>query len=123
MFTTIRTLALSAIVGLGAMATAPVVAQADGIYLNFGHEPDDRFGIYTGDRGEMRDWHRHRHERRKWRHSCTPERALDKAERMGLRRARIVDIDRRRVKVKGRKYNERVVVTFRNRRGCPILYR
>ena len=42
---------------------------------------------------------------------------------MGLRRARIIDVDRRTVKVAGRQYGDRVVIVFANERGCPILYR
>lgn len=53
---------------------------------------------------------------------CTPERALRKAERMGIRRARVVDVDRRTIDVRGRdRYGERVYVTFGRRdRSCPV---
>ncbi|MBN9073269.1 MAG: hypothetical protein J0H34_17075, partial [Rhizobiales bacterium] len=44
---------------------------------------------------------------------CTPERALWKAERMGIRRARVVDMDRRTIDVRGRdRRGDRVIVTF-----------
>jgi hypothetical protein len=115
MFNAIRTAALSAFLGLGALAAVPAAAHADGIYLNFGHG-DPRFGIHAGDHG--RDWRRD-----DWRRSCSPERAVDKAQRMGLRRARVVDMSRHAIRVSGRKYNHRVVVTFGRERGCPILYR
>jgi hypothetical protein len=123
MFTTIRTLTLSALIGLAPMTLLPAVAHADGIYLNFGGRPDTRFGVYGGDRQDIRDWHRHREDRDWRRRSCSPERALDKAERMGLRHPHIVDVNRRVVRVAGRKYNEQVIVTFGNERGCPIAYR
>ena len=42
---------------------------------------------------------------------------------MGLHRARIVDVNRRTVKVMGRQYGDRVVIVFANERGCPIIYR
>ena len=123
MFNAIRTAALSAFIGLGALAAVPAAAHADGIYLNFG-QGDPRFGIYAGDRGHGRDWRRDDWRRdRDWRRSCSPDRALDKARRMGLYRARVVDVDRRTIRVAGRKYNDRVVVTFGRERGCPILYR
>ena len=54
---------------------------------------------------------------------CTPGRALDKAERMGLRRARVVDVGRHTIRVAGRKYNQRVVVVFGRDRNCPVFYR
>jgi hypothetical protein len=121
MFNTIKTAALAALVGLGTLAAIPATtAQADSLYLGFGNNNDPRFGVYTGDDdGYYRE---HRRERN-WRRSCSPDRALDKAERMGLRRARIVDINRRTVKVAGRQYGDRVVIVFANERGCPIIYR
>ncbi|WP_315924209.1 hypothetical protein [Mesorhizobium sp. SP-1A] len=133
MFKTIRTAALSALVGLGALAAIPAVAQADGIYLNYGTRPDTRLGVYVGDR-DARDWGRDRDARgwgrdrdrygdRDWRRSCSPDRALDKAERMGLRRARVVDMSRHTIRVAGFKYNSRVTVVFGRDRGCPIAYR
>ena len=45
MFNTIRTAALSALVGLGAFAAIP--AHADSLYLGFGDRHDPRFGIYA----------------------------------------------------------------------------
>jgi hypothetical protein len=120
MFNTIRTAALSALVGLGALAAIP--AHADSLYLGFGDRHDPRFGVYSGDDEDYgrRDWRRDRD--RDWR-GCSPDRALDKAERMGLYRARIVDMSRRTVKVVGRQDGDRVVVVFANERGCPIIYR
>ena len=115
----IRTAALSAIVGLGALAATAATAQADGIYLNFGDPSGGRPGVYAGSRETgMRNWHRDRERR-----SCSPDRALDKAERMGLRRARIVDVGRHTIKVAGFKYSSRVTVVFGRDRGCPIIYR
>ncbi|MDX8469382.1 hypothetical protein RFM26_27165 [Mesorhizobium sp. VK23B] len=117
MFNQIKAAALSALVGLGTLGAMP--AHADSLYLGFGNNQDPRFGVYTGDDDDGyyrrdRDWRRR---------GCSPDRALDKAERMGLHRARIVDISRRTVKVVGRQYGDRVVVVFANERGCPIIYR
>ncbi|MGN1290809.1 MAG: hypothetical protein ACI4XG_30130, partial [Bradyrhizobium sp.] len=112
MLTKIKALALSALVGLGALAAVPATAQADGIYLNLG-SGEPRFGVYAGDR-DHRDWRRDRWERdrdwsgdRDWRRGCSPEWALNKAERMGVWRARIVDVNRRVIKVAGRQDGER----------------
>jgi len=120
MFNTIRTAALSALVGLGTLAAIPAAtAHADSLYLGFGNNSDPRFGVYAGDDYRYREQSRERD----WRRSCSPGRALDKAERMGLHRARLVDVSRRTVKVAGRQYGDRVVVVFANERGCPIIYR
>ena len=128
MLTKIKALALSALVGLGALAAVPATAQADGIYLNLG-SGEPRFGVYAGDR-DHRDWRRDRWERdrdwsgdRDWRRGCSPEWALNKAERMGVWRARIVDVNRRVIKVAGRQDGERTMVVFGRERGCPVLYR
>lgn len=118
MFNTIKTVTLSALIGLGTLAAVP--AHADSIYLGFGNDPDPRVGVYSGDN----DGYRREHRRdRDWRRSCSPERAVNKAERMGLRRARLIDVNRRTVKVAGRQYGDRVVIVFANERGCPVLYR
>ncbi|RWC57311.1 hypothetical protein [Mesorhizobium sp.] len=118
MFSTIKTAALSALVGLGTLAAIP--AHADSLYLGFGNNNDPRFGVYSGD-----DGYRYRRDERRdgWRRGCSPDRALDKAERMGLHRVRIVDVNRRVVKVMGRQDGDRVVVVFANERGCPVIYR
>ncbi len=117
MYTMIKTAALSALVGLGTLAAIP--AHADSLYLGFGSS-EPRFGVYAGD-----DGYRYRHDERRdgWRRGCSPDRALDKAERMGLHRVRIVDVSRRTVKVMGRQDGDRVVVVFANDRGCPVIYR
>jgi hypothetical protein len=118
MFATLKTAALSAMIGLGAIAAMPAAAQADGVYLNFGGRHDNaRVGVYfgDGDRGDYR-YHRRHHVR-----ACTAGRALDKAERLGIRRARVVDVDRRSIDVVGRKHGDRVRVTFGRAPNCPIV--
>lgn len=55
---------------------------------------------------------------------CTENRALDKAERMGIRRARIERAGRRTIEVRGRnRHGDRVYVTFGRDRSCPVLRR
>lgn len=122
MLSTLKTATLSAMIGLSTLAAMPA-AHADNIYLGFGNNQDRRVGVYVDDDNyDRRDWRRDRRDDRGWRR-CSPERALDKADRMGLRRARIVDMDRYTVKVVGRQYGDRVVVVFANERGCPIIRR
>jgi len=54
---------------------------------------------------------------------CSERRALRKAERMGVRRARIADVGRRTIEVRGRdRYGERIYITFGRRHpSCPVL--
>jgi hypothetical protein len=81
------------------------------------------------DREDCRDRgdHRRDRDRERWssRRECSPERALDKADRMGVRRARIDDVGRRTISVRGRdRHGDRIVVTFDRRDGrCPVLSR
>ena len=130
MFKFLRTLTLSAIVGLGAVAALPATADAAGgsIYLGFGasdHGPSARFRF--DDRG-------HHHYRGPDRHGpgryhareCSPREAVRKAARMGLRDARVVDASRRTVKVAGKAAGRGhglrpAVIVFGNAPSCPIL--
>ncbi|MEP9386935.1 hypothetical protein [Mesorhizobium sp. KR9-304] len=53
---------------------------------------------------------------------CSEGRALRKAERMGIRRARIADVGRRTIDVRGRdRYGDRIHVTFGRQPSCPVL--
>jgi len=124
MFAMLRTAALSTLVGLAVLTGINGAAQAEGLYLNFGAGGEPRVGVYGGEGGprHVDRWERDRWQRDRWgRNSCTPDRALDKAERMGVRRARIVDVDRRTIDVAGRRYGDRVVVTFARAPHCPVV--
>ncbi|MBW9086626.1 hypothetical protein JNB91_02110 [Rhizobium wenxiniae] len=108
---------LAAIVALsGISATASTAAASDrgfgingnGIYVQYYDRHHDR----------DRDWRRHH-----GRPGCSPARALDKAERMGLRRVRVVDASRRAIVVVGRDRHGRDRVVFANERGCPVIRR
>jgi len=57
-----------------------------------------------------------------WRRGCSPDRALDKAERMGLYRARIVGINRGTVKVMAARRRSRGG-RVRQRARLPVIYR
>jgi len=119
----LKTAVLSALIGLGALGAAPASAQS-GVYLGLGgghHGPS--VGVWFGDSGHSYRRHDRRHDRR-WEHrrGCSAGQALNKAERMGIRHARVVDIDRRSVDVRGRKYGERVRVSFARAPGCPLIY-
>lgn len=127
MFNILKTAAVAAFIGLGAFAAMPVSAHAEGIYLNLGSGGDVRGGIEVRDNDNRWNhrpdrWERpDRRERDRWDRACSPDRALDKAERMGLRRARVVDVSRRTISVSGRKWGDRMVVTFGREPHCPIL--
>ena len=125
MLNTLKTAAIAALLGLSTLGAMPAQAQADSLYLGLGDRHDDsRFGLYLGDNGRAyrRDHYRdayrdeYRSERR-----CSPERALYKAQRMGIRRARIADVSRRTIDVVGRQHGDRVRVTFARAPRCPVI--
>ena len=125
MFKFIRTAALSALIGLGAFAAMPATAQAQsgGVYLGFGNQGpsvgfhfNDRGRHDFRDRGGYRDpGYRHR--------GCSVREALHKAERMGLRRARVVSENRNVIRVEGRRgHGPRMgMIVFANDRNCPVI--
>lgn len=126
MLTTLKTATLSAMIGLGAITALPAAANAQDVYLGFGDRHRDGIsgGVHIG--GDRADYRRHRDRDddrwdRKDERRCTPQRALNKAERMGLRRTRIEDVDRRTIEISGRKFGDRVYLTFGRAPNCPIL--
>lgn len=69
-----------------------------------------------------RDRDDYRRDRREERRGCSPERALDKARRMGIHRARIERMGRRSIVVSGRSEGEWVSMRFdRWDPRCPRL--
>lgn len=122
-----RTLTLSALVGLGglgAIAAAPSTAEAasGSVYLGFGSGHNQGVNFRFDDRGR----HHYRGERRghKPRHmrECSPREAVGKASRMGLRHARVVNVNRRTIKVTGRSHGRRTAnIVFGKAPSCPVL--
>ncbi|MDW6022448.1 hypothetical protein SAZ10_11850 [Mesorhizobium sp. BAC0120] len=124
MLTTFKTAAIAGLIGLSALAAVP--AKADSIYLGFGdNHRDPRFGVYVGGDGER--YYRRDHRRDDYRYDdrraerCSPDHALFKAERMGIRRARIDFVSPRRIGVVGRSRGDWVNVTFARAPGCPVI--
>lgn len=112
--------AAAIMMGFSGMAAAPHVAAAQGFEIEI-----DRDGPrlrLDDDRCNPRYENCRRDDRREARRSfCTEDRALDKAERMGLRRARIEDSGRRTIEVSGRtRSGERVYLTFGRAPNCPV---
>jgi hypothetical protein len=123
MFNKLKAAAVSALIGITAITAAPAMAQESGVYLNFGGRGDG-VGVYLGDpnRAQYREYRGYRRDRDSyWYRGCTPGRALNKAERMGIRRARIADVSRRTISVVGRSHGDRVHVTFARAPRCPVI--
>lgn len=125
MFKMLKTAALSALIGFGAIAAMPASAEASGassIYLGSGQGASGGFH-FGGERGRYyyRDSGRHnpgRHQARE----CSPRDAVRKASRMGLRDARVVDTSRRTIKVAGRGHGHRpATIVFGKAPSCPVM--
>ena len=125
----LRNLTLSALVGLGTIAAIPVAAEAasGSVYLGFGSGQNQGVNFRFDDRGRHHyRGERHHSERRghgsHHMRECSPRDALGKASRMGLRRARIVDVNRRTIRVAGRSNGHRqATIIFGKAPSCPIL--
>ena len=119
------------LIGCALLASAtmavPVQASAQDIELEIGRdglriERDCNPRYEDCYRGERRGYYDDRRGYYDDRPRCSERRALRKAERMGIRRARIADVGRRTIDVRGRdRYGERIYVTFGRQPSCPIL--
>ncbi|MAY63206.1 MAG: hypothetical protein CML29_13435 [Rhizobiales bacterium] len=85
--------------------------------------------VVNGGGNDFRSGHHNRHDNRGgWnKHNrggiCAPGQALNKARSMGIHKARVVDVDRRTVKVRGYKFGRPSGAIFANDRGCPVIAR
>jgi hypothetical protein len=123
-FETMRNMLIGCALLAGVGTVVPMQASAQDLELEIGRDGlrierdcNPRYeDCYYGNRRYYGD------DRRSMRRFCTEGRALGKAERMGIRRARIADAGRRTIEVRGRdRYGERIYVTFGRQPNCPIL--
>lgn len=112
MFNIIKTAALSALIGLGGLAAMPASAQADSIQFSFGTHGA---GVFVGHGGRH-----YRPQPARYR-ECTPNRAVNKAASLGVRNARVRNVNRNAIAVRGRDRHGPVVVRFSRAPGCPII--
>jgi len=111
MFSTFAKTGLAALIALGGISfTAPAASAGSDVQLRV--QVRDGYGHGQG-------WGRPGRPNR----GCTPWLAEEKASRMGIRRARVVDVSPRRVVVAGFDRHGRDRVVFANERGCPVIRR
>ncbi len=102
--------------GLGASATTASASDVRfGIVIGGGSHGG---GGYHGGHHGGPGWHGGP---RYGRGVCAPGHALQKARGMGIRNARIVDVNHRVVRVAGRDRGGHVRAVFANDRGCPVV--
>ena len=120
MFSKIRNIALSAVLGLGTLAALPATAQADSFY--FGITPHGpRAGVIVDEGHSYRRGGRHWDRGRHWNRGCSAGEALRKADRMGINRAYVRSQNRNVIRVSGRSRGHRVNVVFANAPRCPVI--
>ncbi len=121
MFAQLKMSALALMVTASSTLVAPHFAKAQDVIIDLDRKGGPRLRVDDDDDDVRSRGSRYREERRRPGDDCSPERALDKAERLGVRRARVDRVGRRTIEVRGRLRGERVVVTVGRSRGCPIL--
>jgi len=114
MATTFRKALVATLVGLSGLAAVPAFAQ--GLTLQFGNRDDSRLGVYSDEDGPSP-----RERRYAMRPGCSPDRALDKADGMGIDDARIGRVTPRRIVVLGYEDGDRARITFGRSPGCPVI--
>lgn len=105
---------VSAIVGIGLIAAAPQTATAGQVGITiYGTHGAVHFG-------DVKHRYKKRHGHR---NLCRPGEAVYKAERRGVRHARVDRVGKRYVVVKGRKRGHHVKIGFERRsRHCEIAW-
>lgn len=123
MFKFIRTAALAAIMGVGAIAAMPASAEASNASFSFGiASPDGAFSVQFGNPGPgyyPRGYPRHRQAS-----TCSDRRAVNTARDMGLRNAHIARSSHRSVEVRGWSHRRgHTAIVFARAPHCPVIAR
>lgn len=107
MFKSIQTAALSIAVLLGGFTAAPVAAQADTARITISPQTIQ----YRVDRERPRARGR----------ECTPNRAVEKAWKLGVNRPRVTRVARNTIAVRGFQRGESVRLVFARAPNCPVI--
>lgn len=106
----VKTAALSTLIGLGLFAAMPAQAQASSVQFTNAN------ATLTVQWGGQHRWDRRSPV------ACTPGQAVHKAQRMGLRNARVVNANRNVIRVAGRSWRDgRTAIVFARAPHCPVI--
>lgn len=114
----IKTALAAAVTATAAIAPFASASASDGLRVQVQFYDGRRDEAPRWDRDRGRDWGRDRD-----RGGCSPRFAEEKASRMGLRRAQVVDVNRRVIVVNGYDRGGPNRIIFANERGCPVVSR
>jgi len=107
-----KTLALAAIVSVGAFAAVPSTASAGNVDIDIHFGQGFGFGYGPGWGGGYGPYKPH----------CMPGKALYKAKSMGLKKAYVHKANWNGVVIKGKKFGQTKVVGFGKHPSCPVKY-
>ena len=107
-----KTLALAAIVSVGAIAAIPSTASAGNVDIDIHFGQGFGFGYGPGWGGGYGPYKPH----------CMPGKALYKAKSMGLKKAYVHKANWNGVVIKGKKFGQTKVVGFGKHPSCPVKY-
>lgn len=107
-----KTLALAAIVSVGAVASIPSTASAGNVDIDIHFGQGFGFGYGPGWGGGYGPYKPH----------CMPGKALYKAKSMGLKKAYVHKANWNGVVIKGKKFGQTKVVGFGKHPSCPVKY-
>ncbi|MDG3575951.1 hypothetical protein P7F60_06115 [Rhizobium sp. YJ-22] len=110
---------LAALVTAGTFVPFVTPTHAQDMELQIG--PDGVRPVIRDRREEERRRRLREQEREDFRAGCDPDQAVEEARDAGLRRARVVRMNERRIVVEGRTDDGIERMTFANRPGCPEL--
>lgn len=122
-----KTVLAAAVLATAALAPLASASASDDLRIQVQFFDGRRDEGPRWDRGPDRDWGRDRG--RDWGRDrdrdrgCASWMAEEKASRMGLRRAHVVDVNRRVVVVNGYDRGGPNRIIFANERGCPVVSR
>ena len=120
----IKTALAVAVTATAAIAPFASASASDGLRVQVQFYDGRRDEAPRWDRDRGRDWRQDRDwGRDRDRGGCSPRFAEEKASRMGLRRAQVVDVNRRVIVVNGFDRGGPNRIIFANERGCPVIRR
>ena len=106
----VKIAALSALISLGTLAAMPAQANSGAIQFNNAN------ATMTVQWGGGDRWDRGH------RAACTPGQAVHKAQRMGVRNARVVNSNRNVIRVAGHSWRDgRTAIVFARAPHCPVI--
>lgn len=112
MITSLRNAAIALAIGMAGLAAMPMAAKADSVTITMGGS-----GVQLAQSGYRYDRYRERPRHR----ACSPNRAVEKAWKLGVNRPRVANVGRNTITVRGFQRGYPVMVRFARAPNCPVI--